>query len=97
MTSARHTHQQRNRTEKNGRDNCWLSCLSDIRFCVAQLITEIPFTGTGDTTYFADDYTITTCTDSSGVSETIGSPVKHLICFLSQTSLSSEWCLHEQL
>ncbi|DBB00425.1 TPA: hypothetical protein ACH3X3_002146 [Trebouxia sp. C0006] len=38
------------------------------------LITEIPFTGTGDTTYFADDYTITTCTDSSGVSETIGSP-----------------------
>ncbi|DBB00879.1 TPA: hypothetical protein ACH3X1_000798 [Trebouxia sp. C0004] len=38
------------------------------------LIIEIPFTGTGDTTYYADDYTITTCTDSSGISETIGSP-----------------------
>ncbi|KAL0022292.1 hypothetical protein WJX79_005985 [Trebouxia sp. C0005] len=38
------------------------------------LITEIPFTGTGDTTYYADDYTITTCTDSSGSSETVGSP-----------------------
>ena len=81
----------------NGRDNHWLSCLSDIKCCDVQLITEIPFTGTGDTTYFADDYTITTCTDSSGVSETIGSPVRHLICFYLQPSLSSESRLHKQL
>ena len=77
-------------TENIGRDNCWLSFLSDIRFCVVQLITEIPFTGTGDTTYYADDYTITTCTDSSGISETIGSPVSHLTCLQSSASPSSE-------
>ena len=41
-----------------------------------QLITQIPFAGTGDTTTYADDYTITTCTDSSGT-DTVGSPVRH--------------------
>ncbi len=82
--------------EKNGRQRCWLSSLSDIRFCVVQLITEIPFTGTGDTTYYADDYTITTCTDSSGISETIGSPVRHLICCQSQACLSSDLHLHKE-
>lgn len=40
-----------------------------------QLITEIPFTGTGDTTSYADDYTIKTCTDAPSTSETLGSPV----------------------
>ena len=69
--------------EKSGSQKCWVSYLSDIRSCVVQLITEIPFTGTGDTTYYADDYTITTCTDSSGISETVGSPVRHLIIFQS--------------
>lgn len=44
-----------------------------------QLITQIPFTGTGDTTNYADDYLIKTCTHSSGAVETVGSPVRHVV------------------
>ena len=45
-----------------------------------QLITQIPFTGIGDTTNYADDYLIKTCTHSSGSVETVGSPVRLLAC-----------------
>ena len=45
-----------------------------------QLITQIPFMGTGDTTNYADDYLIKTCTHSSGGVETVGAPVRLLAC-----------------
>ena len=35
----------------------------------------LPYQGVGDTTYYNNDYNVTTCTGQSTVSETQGSPV----------------------
>lgn len=56
--------------------NCQnLLCTAAYRCVQLQLITELPFTGTGDTLEYANDYHITTCTGASSVADTVGSPV----------------------
>lgn len=54
---------------------CMTSSMTKLCVCV-QLITELPFTGTGDTLEYANDYHITTCTGASSVADTVGSPVR---------------------
>ena len=54
-----------------------------------QLITEIPFTGTGDTTNYADDYLIKTCTGASNTIESVGSPVRIFKCGLTTAHVYS--------
>ena len=36
---------------------------------------SLPYQGVGDTTYYNNDYNVTTCTGQSTVTETQGSPV----------------------